>query len=127
MVNRSLAGGDWATYVSYVDALLCRRHHVPGLVLLHEMARSPVYYTGMRASIIRDNCLEVGFAHLLLYGFRLFLSPATKSQSADRSFENNRCLLKPSASMLSIAECCVLHSNLWTRDKRLPAIKKRQA
>jgi hypothetical protein len=41
MVNRSLAEGDWATYVSYVDALLRRRHHVSGLVLLHEMARGP--------------------------------------------------------------------------------------
>jgi hypothetical protein len=30
MVNRSLAEGDWATYVSYVDALRRRRHHVSG-------------------------------------------------------------------------------------------------
>jgi hypothetical protein len=39
----------------------------------------------MRAGLIRDNCLEVGFAHFPLYAFRLFRSPETQSQGAARS------------------------------------------
>jgi len=53
----------------------------------YSMKWREAYYTGMRAGLIRDNRLEVGFAHFPLYAFRLFFSPETQLQSADRSFE----------------------------------------